>query len=74
MSGEHSLQWLPFVTHPWVLDLSAVSAGPFGQRLRLQTLLAELPAIFIEIPADQIDSQSEAALRQIEGTARPKFK
>ena len=35
------------------------------ERLRFETLLAELSAAFVNLPADQIDSQIESALRRL---------
>lgn len=39
-------------------------AGPVQERLRFETLLAELSATFVNLPANQVDSQIEAALRR----------
>jgi two-component system, NarL family, sensor kinase len=40
-------------------------AVPVQERLRFETLLAELSAAFINLPASQVDSQVESALRRL---------
>jgi signal transduction histidine kinase len=40
-------------------------APPVQERLRFEALLAELSATFVNVPANQVDSQIESALRQI---------
>jgi signal transduction histidine kinase len=40
------------------------------ERLGFETLLAELSATFVNLPADQVDSQIEAALRRLVGFLR----
>jgi two-component system, NarL family, sensor kinase len=40
-------------------------AAPVQERLRFETLLAELSATFVNLPANQVDSQIDAALRRL---------
>jgi signal transduction histidine kinase len=40
-------------------------AAPVRERLRFETLLAELSATFVNLPADQVDTQIESALGQL---------
>jgi signal transduction histidine kinase len=40
-------------------------APPVRERLRFETLLAELSATFVNLPADQVDSEIEAVLRRL---------
>jgi PAS domain S-box-containing protein len=40
-------------------------APPVQERLRFETLLAELSATFVNLPADQVDSQIESALQRL---------
>ena len=40
-------------------------ASPVHERLRFETLLAELSATFVNLPASQVDSQIESALRRL---------
>jgi PAS domain S-box-containing protein len=40
-------------------------APPLQERLRFETLLAELSATFVNLPADQVDPQIESALQRL---------
>jgi len=40
-------------------------APPLQERLRFETLLAELSATFVNLPATQVDSQIESALQRL---------
>jgi PAS domain S-box-containing protein len=46
-------------------DLGCPLASKVGDRLRFETLLAELSATFVNLPADQVDTQIDAALRRL---------
>jgi signal transduction histidine kinase len=50
-----------------MIDVPVASSldASIRQRLRVETLLADLSAAFVKIPADQIDSQIEFALKQV---------
>ncbi len=46
-------------------ELGCPLASKVEDRLRFETLLAELSATFVNLPADQVDSQIEGALRRL---------
>src|SRR5262245_47542803 len=46
-------------------DAGCPLAPPVQERLRFETLLAELSATFVNLPAGQVDSQIESALRRL---------
>jgi PAS domain S-box-containing protein len=48
-------------------DAGCPLAPPVRERLRFETLLAELSATFVNLPASQVDSQIESALRRLVG-------
>src|SRR5262249_46836948 len=61
-------QWLDAVTSDLcnVLEEAGCPLAPLVQeRLRFETLLAELSATFVNLPADQVDSQIESALQRL---------
>src|SRR5882724_11412973 len=48
-----------------LLDAGCPLAPAIQERLRFETLLTELSATFVNVPASQVDSQIEAGLRRI---------
>jgi signal transduction histidine kinase len=60
--------WLDAVTADLCNHLAEAGcplAAPVQERVRFETLLAELSAIFVNLPADEVDAQIEVALRRL---------
>jgi signal transduction histidine kinase len=51
--------------HNRSVPVSSTAASPVDERVRFETLLADLSATFVKIPASEVDRQIETGLRQV---------